>query len=59
VYVYEKGPYNAWGFKNKLINPLTTSALLSSFGYKMDMNGEYLAVTDGIKNVYLYKKTEI
>lgn len=59
VYVYEKGPYNAWGFKNKLINPLTTSTLTSSFGYKMDMNGEYLAVADGLKNFYLYKKTEL
>jgi hypothetical protein len=61
VYVYEKGPYNAWGFKNKLINPLTTPplSLTSSFGYKMDTNGEYFAVTDSVQNVYVYKKTEL
>ena len=61
IYVYEKGPYNSWAFKNKLENPLESidQNRNSKFGYKMDIKDDYLVVTDSYRYVYLYKKNEI
>jgi len=62
VYIYEKGPYNTWGFKKKLQHPLfgnQSNGIIRRFGYKVDLKSDYLVVTDGVNNVYIYKKVEI
>lgn len=62
VYIYEKGPYNTWGFKKKLVHPLfgnKSNQLVSTFGYKVDLKSDNLVVTDNVNNVYVYKKVEI
>ena len=62
VYIYEKGPYNTWGFKKKLVHPLfgnQNSGTNRTFGYKVDLKENNLVVTDGVNNVYIYKKVEI
>jgi hypothetical protein len=59
VYIYERGPYDTWGFKKKIRNPLLGQNLSSSFGYKIDLKTDYLAVTDSNNKMYVYKKNEI
>ena len=59
VYIYERGPYNTWGFKKKIINPLLKQPGYSTFGYKIDLKTDYLAVTDSYSEMYVYKKNEI
>lgn len=61
VYIYEKGPYGTWGFKNKLNHPMLggTTGSNKTFGYKVDLKENNLVVTDGGNSVYVYKKTEV
>ena len=59
VYIYERGPYDTWGFKKKIRNPLLGQNSISTFGYKIDLKTDYLAVTDSNSKMYVYKKNEI